>query len=295
MKYDKRRSSRNRKEKRRVARQRAFMYVINNPSCIYVDNITIGILINLISRLRTICLYAVMFSLMLTFQVYAMMGPELEESTVLSIEEDEEPIVTDKNEQQNIEIIEEENDKHDDIETEQNEMPEEIENIVQESSTSTVVEETIEKEPTHLYYKVVDEGITYTLSYDYQDFVYDECVKNDIQNYYDTVIALMYHESSFEEDLISDTDDYGLMQINKCNHKWLKSDLGLDNMLNPYQNITAGTYIISMLIHKYNNIETALVSYNMGESAVIDKGIYSSTYSRGVIEDIDKLVVIEKE
>ena len=145
----------------------------------------------------------------------------------------------------------------------------------------------------HSHYKVIDNGRTFTLDAAYQDHAYQQCVKYGIRDYYKYVIAMMYHESQFKTSCVSSTSDYGLMQINSCNFSWLKVKLGLDNLLNPYQNITAGVYIIADKIRKHGSIETALVSYNMGDGAVYNKGIYSSSYSRCVVSDTYKLVKIK--
>ena len=102
----------------------------------------------------------------------------------------------------------------------------------------------------------------------------------------------MYHESGFQTDIVSGTNDYGLMQINKCNHDWLSKKLGKSNFLDPYTSIEAGVYILSDYLKKYDDVQTALVCYNMGESA-IQKGIYSTKYSRGVLADEKLLVELE--
>lgn len=39
------------------------------------------------------------------------------------------------------------------------------------------------------------------------------------------VMGLMYCESSFQTEIVSGTNDYGLMQINACNNEWLAEDL----------------------------------------------------------------------
>ena len=49
---------------------------------------------------------------------------------------------------------------------------------------------------------------------------------------------------------------------------------------------------ISDYLKKYDDVQTALVCYNMGEGA-IQKGIYSTKYSRGVLADKKLLVELE--
>jgi len=88
------------------------------------------------------------------------------------------------------------------------------------------------------------------------------------------------------------THDRGLMQINSCNYEWLQTELGITDFYDPRQNIKAGTYIISLLTAKYLNLHRVLMSYNMGETRtreLFSQRIYSSRYSRGVMEKFEKL------
>ena len=152
-------------------------------------------------------------------------------------------------------------------------------NVVYQKEPETIV--------THEYYYVIDEGYEFYLSHEYQDYLYKTLENYGIEEYFKDTVGHCYHESHFDDDIISSTGDYGLMQINKSNHGWIKKDLGLDNMLDPYQNIEAGVYILSKALEQSDgNYEAALVIYNTGHAAGS-----SSTYSKGVLEDIDKLVI----
>lgn len=128
----------------------------------------------------------------------------------------------------------------------------------------------------------------------YQDYLYEMCVKYGIPEYYELLFAQMYHESRFKINLISKTNDYGLMQINTCNHNWLSKKLGSDDFLDPYVSIEAGVYMMSNYLEKYNDAHKALVCYNSGESKV-RKGTYSTKYSKCVIDDLNKLVELEEQ
>lgn len=141
-------------------------------------------------------------------------------------------------------------------------------------------------------YCVIENGVTYNLDIAYQDYLWEMCEKYGVTEHYELFIAQMYHESGFRTDIISGTNDYGLMQINKCNHGWLSKKLGKSNFLDPYTSIEAGVYILSDYLKKYGDVQTALVCYNMGESAV-QKGTYSTKYSRGVLADKELLVELE--
>lgn len=144
------------------------------------------------------------------------------------------------------------------------------------------------KQENTLYY-VQDGRYRYDLPDEYQNYLWQQCKAYGIPEYYELLLAQMYHESSFKTNLISSTNDYGLMQINICNHRWLSGIIGDDDFLNPYTSIRAGVHMMSTFLHKYNDVQKALVCYNRGESAVRN-GTYTTSYSRGVIDDMNLLV-----
>lgn len=124
------------------------------------------------------------------------------------------------------------------------------------------------------------------LSKDLQLYTYNRCIEYGIPEHYELVLAIMWQESNYTADLISKTDDYGIMQINSCNHDWLVDLLGPTDFLNANDNINAGVYLISKLLIKYDDVHKALMSYNMGEygaSLNWNAGIYTSAYSCGVV------------
>ena len=119
------------------------------------------------------------------------------------------------------------------------------------------------------------------LSHDLQDYIRELCNENGIPM--SLVIAMIDVESSFNPNAVSSTDDYGLMQINKCNHGWLRKQ-GVTDILDPYQNVYGGITILSQC---YNgNMSKALMSYNLGTggaSELWSEGVYSTYYSRLVL------------
>ncbi len=125
-------------------------------------------------------------------------------------------------------------------------------------------------------------------------FIYDVPLSEQIQRYIyrlcddyeipvSLVLAIIEQESNFDIEAVSDTDDYGLMQINKCNHGWLRKQ-GVTDVLDPYQNVRGGIIILSQC---YNgNMSKALMQYNLGAggaSELWDEGVYSTYYSRLVL------------
>lgn len=100
------------------------------------------------------------------------------------------------------------------------------------------------------------------------------------------VMALIQTESSFRTDIISETGDYGLMQINEINHEYLSETLGITDFTEPYNNIRAGMFILRKLFEKYETPEKVLMAYNMGEtgaSILWEQGVFETNYSKNVL------------
>lgn len=118
-----------------------------------------------------------------------------------------------------------------------------------------------------------------------QDFIY--CLSYGYDIDFSLVMAVIQQESSFRADTISDSKDYGLMQINKVNHSWLTEKLGVTDFLDPYQNTRSGIFILRKLFEKYEDTEKVLMAYNLGETGAArlwKKGIYETAYSNKVME-----------
>lgn len=127
--------------------------------------------------------------------------------------------------------------------------------------------------------------IPVTFGEDLQEFTYYLSAAYDID--YTLVLAIISKESSFMPDGISSTNDYGLMQINACNHEWLTEELGITDFIDPYENIKAGLFILRGLFEKYDSTSKVLMAYNMGEngaSKLWEQGIFESNYSKDVMQ-----------
>ena len=99
------------------------------------------------------------------------------------------------------------------------------------------------------------------------------------------ILAMIEVESSFRPSVVSSTGDYGYMQINECNHEWLKDELGVTDFLDPYNNILCGITILSQHYERYGDETKALMAYNMGATGAKrnwDKGIFETTYTRKI-------------
>ncbi len=129
------------------------------------------------------------------------------------------------------------------------------------------------------------EALDIPLDDELQEYIFNLSTSYGID--FDFVIALIESESSFQTDVISKTNDYGLMQINKINHAWLKEEIGIKDFTNPYDNVRAGLYILRGLFDRYgDNPHKVLMAYNMGENGakkLWDKEVYQTPYSINII------------
>lgn len=118
-----------------------------------------------------------------------------------------------------------------------------------------------------------------------QEFVFYICQGYNID--WTLVMAIMQQESSFRSDVISDSNDYGLMQINSVNHEWLTETLGVTDFLDKEQNIRAGVFILRKLFEQYTEPNLVLMSYNMGQTGAArlwKEGIYSTPYVENILK-----------
>lgn len=133
------------------------------------------------------------------------------------------------------------------------------------------------------------EPLDCALPVELQEFTYYLCEAYYID--FNFAMALMYTESSFRADIVSGTNDYGLMQINAQNHAELSSALGITDFTEPYQNIRAGLYILRRLFEKYDEPALVCMAYNMGEygaSTLWNNGVYETSYSIKVLAKADE-------
>lgn len=101
------------------------------------------------------------------------------------------------------------------------------------------------------------------LSHSLQDFIYEMCAEEHVPM--SLIIAMIDHESKFNPEAVSATNDYGLMQINEVNHDRLEEQYQCADMFNPYQNVFCGIKVIGSYIATYEDYTKALMAYNMGD------------------------------
>ena len=156
--------------------------------------------------------------------------------------------------------------------------------IVQNTIPATEEVEELKDEDGFVYYDI-------PLELDIQRHIFDECKLYEVP--YELAMAVMCVETggTFDSSLRSKTNDSGLFQINDIHKKWLKES-GINDLYNPYQNSSAGIWILKDALSKGDSIHTSLMVYNMGHGGarkLWKKGIYSSKYSRKVVETMDLL------
>ena len=99
------------------------------------------------------------------------------------------------------------------------------------------------------------------------------------------IMAMIWRESSYNPSAIGDGgDSIGLMQIQP---KWcyqLMDELGCQDLLDPYQNVTVGIEILAEKFELYGDIAMALVGYNSGWF----NGIVTN-YANDVLEKAEEL------
>ena len=130
-----------------------------------------------------------------------------------------------------------------------------------------------------------------SLPVEQQKFAYNLCKKYGLQ--YELFLAVMYRESGYNPNAYGGAGNpsYGLCQIYATNHAWLRNTLGISNFFDPYDNMTAGAYLLSRYFGTARNVASgadvevyALNSYNMGE------GIYYNLCNRtGTFQVVDRV------
>lgn len=123
------------------------------------------------------------------------------------------------------------------------------------------------------------------LSHSLQRYIYEVCADEEVP--VTLVMAMVEHESQFNPEIVSKTNDYGLLQINAVNHETLAEQYRTADMLNPYQNIFCGVKIIGSYVRQYDGDYTkALMAYNMGAYGAAkaqESGITSTSYTETIL------------
>lgn len=145
----------------------------------------------------------------------------------------------------------------------------------------------------HEFTTYEDLGFVYTeqipLAKELQYYSQLMCLQYNLS--YEILLGVIDVESDFRINATSNTHDGGLGQINRVNYDWLEEDLGITDVLDPYQNIRATVHILAGLDTKYDGHEIYM-AYNMGDEGSRKLGASSTRYSREVIMEIEKWKVV---
>lgn len=144
-----------------------------------------------------------------------------------------------------------------------------------------------EVRPVEALVETIVETYPVPLDEDLQFFIAQECERVSIAP--EVVFAMIQKESSFRADAVGDNgQSFGLLQIQPRWHAERMDRLGVDDLLDPYQNIKVGIDYLAELVNRYEDIDMALMAYNAGSAGANkhwwSKGVYSNSYSTEVME-----------
>ena len=119
---------------------------------------------------------------------------------------------------------------------------------------------------------------------EYAEFVEKYAAVNDLPE--SLVYAVIYCESGFKPDAVSNVGARGLMQIMEDTFEWIQFRMGeedsgvtYEDMFDPETNIRYGTYLLRDHLDEFALAHTALCAYHAGRSRVnqwLDNSLYSS-------------------
>ncbi|MFF2532369.1 transglycosylase SLT domain-containing protein [Brevibacillus sp. NPDC058079] len=132
----------------------------------------------------------------------------------------------------------------------------------------------------------------------HQEYLYKLCQERGLN--YKIALAVIKHESGFDPNEISETDDYGYFQVNIINHEDLASQLNTPNKpLDPIINLNWGTSKLSYLYSYWkergvsgDQLDTYVwSSYNRGIKGFKDNGV-AVKYVKSVRTSLDEIQTI---
>lgn len=91
-------------------------------------------------------------------------------------------------------------------------------------------------------------------------------------------MAFAYQESGFNQRAVSPANAIGTMQVIPSSGEWASQLVGRKlNLLDPYDNVTAGVAIIRALVNTSKDLNTAIAGYYQGQYSVSKHGMYDDT------------------
>ncbi|MBT2597738.1 LysM peptidoglycan-binding domain-containing protein [Arthrobacter sp. ISL-72] len=91
-------------------------------------------------------------------------------------------------------------------------------------------------------------------------------------------LAFAYQESGFDQRAVSPANAIGTMQVIPTSGEWASDLVGRKlNLLDPYDNATAGVAIIRQLINTSKDLDHAIAGYYQGQYSVSKNGMFDDT------------------
>jgi soluble lytic murein transglycosylase-like protein len=91
-------------------------------------------------------------------------------------------------------------------------------------------------------------------------------------------LAFAYQESGFDQRAVSPANAIGTMQVIPTSGEWASDLVGRKlNLLDPYDNATAGVAIIRQLTRTSKDLDHAIAGYYQGQYSVSKYGMYEDT------------------
>ncbi|KIS27692.1 lytic transglycosylase [Arthrobacter sp. SPG23] len=91
-------------------------------------------------------------------------------------------------------------------------------------------------------------------------------------------LAFAYQESGFDQRAVSPANAIGTMQVIPTSGQWASDLVGRKlNLLDPYDNATAGVAIIRQLINSSKDLDHAIAGYYQGQYSVSKNGMFDDT------------------
>ena len=122
---------------------------------------------------------------------------------------------------------------------------------------------------TSVYSTPVDGGyVDYNINFaqEYKQYAYNICKKYGVD--YPLFISIIYCESRFNPNASNGGLYLGLCQVAATHLPNLSSTLGISDLFDPYDNMTAGAYLLSYYINANGSVEGGLASYGGGASYI---------------------------
>jgi LysM repeat protein len=91
-------------------------------------------------------------------------------------------------------------------------------------------------------------------------------------------LAFAYQESGFNQRAVSPANAIGTMQVIPSSGQWASDLVGRQlNLLDPYDNATAGVAIIRQLVRSSGDLDNAIAGYYQGQYSVSTNGMFEDT------------------